>query len=133
MPSIKPDELAAAIEQELTLYKNSVQVKLNAAGLKAIKNLVQKTKATAPKGHRRSKHFRESIAMKAEDVGRKADKIRKYIWYVKAPNHRLTHLLVYGHVTRDGGRSKADPFLQNALESVLTEYEKDVQEALRSD
>ena len=58
---------------------------------------------------------------------------KKYIWHVKAPDHRLTHLLVHGHATRNGGRTKADPFLQNALDTVLPEYETAVKEAVQSD
>ena len=55
----------------------------------------------------------------------------RHIWYVKAPDHRLTHLLVHGHATRNGGRTKPDPFLHNALADVLPEYEKAVEEAVK--
>ena len=53
------------------------------------------------------------------------------MWYVKAPDHRLTHLLVRGHATKDGGRTKADPFLENALDVVLPEYEQNAREAVK--
>ena len=52
---------------------------------------------------------------------------------MKAPCHRLTHLLVHGHETRDGGRTRPDPFLKNALDRVLPEYERDVEEAIKGD
>ena len=55
-----------------------------------------------------------------------------YIWYVRAPAHRLTHLLVHGHATKDGGRTKGDPFLKNALDEVLPEYEQRVEEAIKN-
>jgi hypothetical protein len=58
---------------------------------------------------------------------------KRFIWHVKAPDYRLTHLLVKGHATKDGGRTKANPFLQNALDQVLPEYEKEVEEAVKSD
>ena len=45
--------------------------------------------------------------------------------------HRLTHLLVHGHATRNGGRTKANPFLKNALDAVLPEYERAVEEAVK--
>ena len=57
--------------------------------------------------------------------------MKRYIWYVKAPDHRLTHLLVHGHATRNGGRTKANPFLKNALDDVLPEYERAVEEAVK--
>ena len=58
--------------------------------------------------------------------------MKKYVWHVKAPDHRLTHLLVHGHDTPTGGRTRANPFLKNALAEVLPEYEKAVEEAARN-
>ena len=124
--SIKPEDLGAAISEELTIYHRDVVEALDAAGDKAVKSLVKRTKATAPKDRG---EFRKAIAGKRLE---KTDRGSKHVWYVKAPNHRLTHLLVHGHAKRDGGRTKADPFLRNALDQVLPEYEKDVEEALQN-
>lgn len=124
--SISPADLGAAIEKELTVYHQDVLDAVNAAGDKAVKNLVKKTKATAPVGARGS--FKKSIAKK-EIKGKRGN---KYVWYVKPPDHRLTHLLVHGHATKDGGRTKADPFLENAMAEVIPEYENDVKEALQN-
>jgi hypothetical protein len=71
--------------------------------------------------------FKKNIAWKEVNKGL-GDK--KYVWHVKAPDHRITHLLVHGHATRNGGRTKANPFLRNALDQVLPAYEKEVKEAL---
>lgn len=124
--SIKPGDLGTVISQELTIYHAEVVEKLDAAGDAAVKKLVKMTKSTAPQGERGS--FRRSIASKRL----KADKRGStHVWYVKPPDHRLTHLLVHGHATKDGGRTKADPFLKNALDVVLPEYEKAVEEAIK--
>lgn len=124
--SIKPGGLAAAIEQELTIYHAEVVEKLDAAGDAAVKQLVKRTKATAPEGERGS--FKRNIAGKRL---KKDANGSTHVWYVKPPDHRLTHLLVHGHATKDGGRTKADPFLQNALDEVLPEYENAVKEAVQ--
>jgi hypothetical protein len=127
--TIKPEDLGAIISQELTLYHQGVNAKLEKAGNKAIKDLERITKDTAPFNAKAyHKHFIDCIATKKE-----ADRagVVRFIWYVKAPCHRLTHLLVHGHDTRDGGRTKADPFLKNALDVVLPEYEHAVEEALK--
>lgn len=124
---IKPTDLAAAVQQELTLYHQDVIEKVNDLSATAVKDLVKKTKATAPVGARGS--FRKSIASRVSKKNRNGD---TYAWYVKAPDHRLTHLLVHGHATRDGGRTKGDPFLQNALDAVLPDYEKAVEEAVKN-
>lgn len=123
--------LGDAIAEELGLYRKEVQDRLNEAGSTAIKKLERKTKETAPLNANAShKHYKSMIATKAEDT-RDGDKV--FIWYVKPPGHRLTHLLVHGHATRDGGRTQGNPFLRKALDEVLTDYEREIEEALRDD
>jgi hypothetical protein len=124
--SIKPADLGAAIEKELQLYSEGVRGRVNEAGRNAIKRLKSLSKASAPVA---SGSFKRNIATKEEtnELG-----VKQFIWYVKAPDHRLTHLLVHGHATRSGGRTKSDPFLKNAVDQVLPEYEKAVEEAVKN-
>lgn len=125
--TIKAGDLAGALEQELTIYHANVVERLDEAGDAAVKQLVKLTKSTAPEGARKS--FKRNIASKLL----KRDKNGStHVWYVKPPDHRLTHLLVHGHATKDGGRTKADPFLENALDAVLPEYEKAAEEAVKN-
>lgn len=127
---VTPDELADAIEEELTLYRENVEEDLREATRQCVTKLVKKTRATAPKGKRGT--YAKKIAADFRGLKKGAPHI-KAIWYVKAPEHRLTHLLVHGHATRDGGRTKADPFLENALNEVLPEFERAVEEAVKND
>lgn len=127
--SIKPGDLGAAISQELTIYAKEVQEKVDAVGRKSIKRLVKLTQETAPIGERYGGNFATSITSKEVKGARGS----RFIWHVKAPNHRLTHLLVHGHATKDGGRTKANPFLKRALDTILPEYEKGIEEAVKSD
>jgi hypothetical protein len=122
----KPGDLGAAIGQELTIYHADIVEKLDAAGDAAIKKLVKLTKSTAPVGNRGS--FRKNITSKRLTSDNRGS---TYVWYVKTPDSRLTHLLVHGHATKDGGRTKANPFLRNALDVVLPEYENAVKEATK--
>lgn len=125
---VKPNALGAAIAAELTVYHEGVIERVNECGRTAIQKLVKLTKANAPKGVRGS--FKRNIASKEVDAGRD---MKAFFWHVKAPDHRLTHLLVRGHATKDGGRTRSDPFLANALNQVLPEYEHDIEEAVRND
>lgn len=125
---IRPDQLADAIAQELTLYSKEVTGSVNEEGRKAIKKMVKLSKANAPEGKRG--RFKKSISSREDDAGQGTGD-KKFTWFVKAPDHRLTHLLVHGHATKDGGRTKPDPFLQNAVDAVLPEYEKAVEEAIK--
>ena len=123
--TIKPSDLGAAIMAELELYHEDVIEKVNAAGKEASKKLLKQTKANAPQA---SGRFRKSLAVKEEDAG---NGMKKFTLHARAPHHRVFHLLVHGHAKRNGGRVKGDPFLHNAVDSVLPEYEQAVEEALQ--
>lgn len=127
---IGPEQLSNAIFEQLELYKKSVVLQIDRCGAKAINELVRITKDTAPinlKHHGR--HYVSCIAKKRE---KSADGTAVYTWYVKPPCHRLTHLLVKGHALKDGGRTKADPFLKNACDKVFPEYEEAVKKAIEN-
>lgn len=123
--TIRPQDLGKAIAEQLTIYHADKLEKVNAAGEKAAKQLVKLTKATAPKA---SGDFAKSLTYTTET---KTGGDKAYTWGAKAPHHRVTHLLVHGHPTVNGGRVKGDPFLEKALDTVLPEYESDVEEALK--
>ena len=118
--------LGDAIRQTLTLYHQDVNEAIDECSKNAAKDLVKKTKATAPVGYRGS--FKRNISSKQLTKSLNGS---TYVWYVKAPDYRLTHLLAHGHATRDGGRTRADPFLADAVEVVKKDYEESVKEALR--
>lgn len=118
---IKVTDLGVKIDEVLSSYHKGINDGIDFYSQKAVKDLVKKTKATAPVGVRGS--FRKNIT---GGVKKKTRWTTTYAWYVKAPDYRLTHLLVKGHATKDGGRTKGDPFLQNALDQVLPAYESGV-------
>lgn len=124
------EDLSGAIARELTVYGKNVQENVNKAGRKAIKEVERKTKDTAPFNARAyHEHYADMIATQT-DKARTGDET--HTWYVKPPGHRLTHLLVRGHETRDGGRTSGDSFLQDALDDVLPDYEREVEEATKN-
>lgn len=129
MAKTTPDNFAEVLEEELTIYREGVDDKLREITKKHVTDLVKKTKATAPVSKRGT--FRKNIA--GDFRGLKKGRDIKAVWYVKAPDHRLTHLIVHGHAKKNGGRTKANPFLHNALNEVLPAFEKEVEEAVKND
>lgn len=121
------------MERVLTIYNEELNEKLREITTESMKKLVKETKANAPIGKRNGQYKKNITAdysgVKASARGLRGQNIHA-IWHVKAPDYRLTHLLVKGHATKDGGRTAADPFLQNAIDQVLPEYEQKVQEAI---
>lgn len=132
-------ELGSAMEQELGIYGEEIEEGLRQVTETSMEKLVKTTKATAPTG-RRHGQFKKNITADYQELRRAGKRSKgqfrgrtiRATWYVKAPDHRLTHLIVHGHATKDGGRTRANPFLQNALDSVLPEYEKGIEEVLKN-
>ena len=127
--NVKPGDLGAALERELSIYSEEVNEGLRQATEASMKKLVKLTKASAPVGKRGK--FKRNITADYKGTRGKSRKVSA-TWYVKAPEYRLTHLLVHGHATKDGGRTNPDPFLENALDEVLPEYEKSIEEVLKN-
>lgn len=126
--NINPNQLGEAISRELGIYGKNVTEKVKSLTESAAKELVSRTKATAPIGPRGT--FRKNIAQKkTKDTAFSSE----HTWYVKPPEHRLTHLIVNGHQTVNGGRTKSNPFLQNALDEILPQYQHDVEEAIKNE
>lgn len=123
--TVKPGDLGAVLSKELAIYGEDVTERVNKLSAEAAKSLVTKTKATAPE---RTGSFRKNIASKVLKQTPRGD---TYVWYVKAPDYRLTHLLVHGHAKQNGGRVAGNSFLENALNDVLPAYEKAVEEATK--
>ena len=122
------------LAEVLTIYSARVNDKLREVTTETMKKLVKETRATAPVG-RRHGQYKKNITADYSGTRKSARGLRgqnvKAVWYVKAPDYRLTHLLVKGHATKDGDRTTPNPFLQNALDKVLPEYERAVEEAVQ--
>ena len=126
---INPEEIGNALSEQLGIYQKNVEIKVDKCAAKATKELVRITKDTAPfNAKHHGKHFVNCIASKKEK-GRIG--VATYTWYVKSPCHRLTHLLVNGHPMPNGKRYEGDPFLKNACDKVLPEFEEDVKKAVK--
>lgn len=130
--SVPVAQLGAAINEELRVYGEDVNRAIAEITTESMKELVKKTKANAPIGARKS--FKKNITADYSKLKGSANKFRNFsaTWYVKAPDYRLTHLLVHGHEKKNGGRTRANPFLSNAVDEVVPDYERKLEEAIRN-
>lgn len=127
---IQPADLSHIIRDTLELYSEDVQRHVDKAGKKAVDELVRITRDTAP--YDAKHHGRHFVSCIASGTEKNRTTGNLYIWYVKTPCYRLTHLLVYGHMDRTGKhRIRGSTFLHDAWEKVRPEYEQDVEEAVR--
>lgn len=128
MSKVTIKSLDAVISQELTIYSDSITTALKKQAQKSIKQLVQKTKKTAPVG-KRHHHYKDDITSRKLS---ETDRGVTYQWYVKGANYRLSHLLENGHATRNGGRTQGTGFIRKAELSIVEDYQKKVEEIIKN-
>ena len=131
------NDFGEQLERVLTIYGEDVNEKIRVITTETMKALVKETKATAPRGRRANKDsYSKHISGDYRGTRKTARGLRGQdihaIWYVRAPEYRLTHLLVHGHATSKGNRTRTSSFLHNASERAVAEYEEKLQEALRN-
>lgn len=123
---IGSEDLASAVLDMLDEYHKEVADGVYREGSKAIKEMERKTIDTAPIGKRGE--FRPHIASKS-----KRDRLDRmtHTWYVKAPEYRLTHLLVHGHKLPRGGKTRENPFVENAYNDARDQYLDGVEKVIK--
>lgn len=122
--TIKIDSLSSQLEEILKDYGSEVNTKLEKETKKVMKTLVENTKRDAPVSELTSgTHYRDSIARKTltSDSNKKSE-----MWYVKAPNYRIAHLLNDGHATKNGGRVDGDDHITKNADIAIKDYEEKV-------
>lgn len=122
------DQLNDAIINSLEDYNQEVVDGLKKVTKQAMNQLVKDSKATAPVG-KRSKHYRDNITSKTLS---ESDFGLSKLWYVKGSDYRLTHLLNNGHALRDGGRYPGTNFLGNAVDKIVPDFMKELEEVLKN-
>lgn len=126
-------DLTAELNGLLNVYKANIDDSIGDLVEEAAQELVAETKRTAPYAHhgenaKRRRHYRNSITYIRQDTGRSTPRC---IWHIKGPDYRLTHLLVHGHLAKDGSRVKGSPFLSDACDKVYQKLEKSIEEAVQ--
>ena len=131
-------DIAEAIGTRLNTYRSETAQHVFTVTKSSIRQLVKLTRQRAPRqryvGSRKATHrsgtFARAIRSTVEDNGIIG---AKGIWYVKAPEYRLTHLLVHGHQLRQGGRARGSDFLETSVDEVTEEFIKGLKEASKGD
>ncbi|MFT9076563.1 HK97 gp10 family phage protein [Ethanoligenens sp.] len=124
---VQVDDLAAALMEQLNAYTDEVTDKVMAA----VDKVADETKEVIEK-HAPShwKHYRRAFRVK--ETYRDMRNKRK-TWYVAAPYYRLTHLLEYGHATRNGGRTRAFRHIQYGEDWAQKRLPEEIEKAVKGE
>lgn len=131
------DKLGSAIQEYLENYKEDIEedvVELSNKYTKEAKNELQQISPKSKKdvhlkggGVQESGAYAKSWTMKN---GQKAKNIYSKIVYNKE-YYRLTHLLEFGHATRNGGHTKAIPHIRPTEDKYREKFTEELERKIR--
>ena len=128
MSSIKPDELQKVVMDYLENYKEDIDEDVIETVDEITKQARDELKQISPrrKGTRANPYYR-GWAIKLSK--RRNGVYHKVIW--NKTNYQLTHLLEFGHVTRNGGRTKPIPHIRPIEQKYNVEFVDKLEKKIR--
>lgn len=122
--TIKPEVFAQAVKDYLEIYVEDIGESVEETSNQIGKEAKDELKQTSPK----------KTGRYAKGWTIKKDKKKKNYYAIKIHNktdYQLTHLLEFGHATRNGGRTKAIPHIRPVEEKYKKEFEERLKDKIR--
>lgn len=123
---IKVDDLSKEIEKALVAYSDDISELVKEVADDVGKEAVQELKNTSPKKKRKGGRYAKGWKPKKEKLGKNKYSVKIH----NKTDYQLTHLLEFGHATRNGGRTKAIPHIRPVEEKYSKEYEKKLKQKI---
>lgn len=127
---INPEKLSKTISKYLEEYGEEINEDVKKEAKEVSKEAIEELKRVSPKDtHRKSERdtpYSKGWTFKTKTKGK--NRFSRVIW--NKTNYQLTHLLEFGHATRNGGRVKAQPHIRNVEKKYKVKFvdalEKDI-------
>lgn len=123
------NNLAKEVMKGMEQYKKLTDDALEAAVKKSATQVRNEIKATAPRSSGSGKHHADSWGVKAQKT--KIGESSRIVYGRTPRGYALAHLLEYGHVTRNGRRSKAFHYIAPAEQHGIETLEREIEKALK--
>lgn len=119
--TIKADELQKALTDYLENYVEDIEEDVKDTVTEVAKEAKQELVQTSPKsGIARKTKYYKGWAIRNGGRTRKKHYYGKTVW--NKTNYQLTHLLEFGHATRNGGRTNPQPHIRPVEEKYGTKF-----------
>ncbi len=124
----KPDNLSKEIMNYLENYVEDIEEGVQEASDELSKEAVKELKKISPRrvGKTRKNPYWKGWSRKKDTKYKK----RYVIKIFNKTNYQLTHLLEFGHATKNGGRTKAIPHIKKVEEKYNKLYEKEIKNVI---
>ena len=120
--AIEPENLEKKLQEYLTQYKEDIDEEVIETTNTVIKEAKQDLIQTSPRSEiaRNTKYYKGWAIKNGVKTRTVQNKYTRVIW--NKTNYQLTHLLEFGHATRNGGRTKAQPHIRPVEEKYGQEF-----------
>lgn len=128
MSNIKPEELSKVVMDYLKNYKEDIDEEVVEVVDEVTRKAKDELKQTSPRGEgSRTNPYYKGWAVKLSK--KRTGVYHKVIW--NRTNYQLTHLLEFGHATRNGGRTRAIPHIRPVEEKYNVEFVDKLEKKIR--
>lgn len=128
MSNIKPEELSKVVMDYLKDYKEDIDEEVVEVVDEVTRKAKDELKQTSPRGKgSRTNPYYKGWAVKLSK--KRTGVYHKVIW--NRTNYQLTHLLEFGHATRNGGRTRAIPHIRPVEEKYNVEFVDKLEKRIR--